>query len=95
MSFLFITIIMPSLMIIGTAHVIDLSSPLEGYIRDFEPTTVALELDRERWFALQTNTKSTNAPFFLKILSNIQKYCLLYTSPSPRDTLLSRMPSSA
>ena len=23
------------------------------------------------------------------------KYCLLYTSPSPRDTLLSRMPSSA
>ena len=22
-------------------------------------------------------------------------YCLLYTSPSPRDTLLSRMPSSA
>ena len=36
MSFLFITIIMPSLMIIGTAHVIDLSSPLEGYIRDFE-----------------------------------------------------------
>ena len=23
------------------------------------------------------------------------KFCLLYTSPSPRDTLLSRMPSSA
>ena len=23
------------------------------------------------------------------------RYCLLYTSPSPRDTLLSRMPSSA
>ena len=23
------------------------------------------------------------------------KYCLLYTSPSPRDGLLSRMPSSA
>ena len=24
-----------------------------------------------------------------------QKFCLLYTSPSPRDGLLSRMPSSA
>ena len=24
-----------------------------------------------------------------------KKYCLLYTSPSPRDCLLSRMPSSA
>lgn len=88
MSFLFITIIMPSLMIIGTAHVIDLSSPLEGYIRDFEPTTVALELDRERWFALQTNTKSTNAPFFLKILSNIQKYLGDYFGSSPGSEML-------
>ena len=26
---------------------------------------------------------------------NIAKGCLLYTSPSPRDGLLSRMPSSA
>ena len=25
----------------------------------------------------------------------LYKYCLLYTSPSPRDGLLSRMPSSA
>ena len=27
--------------------------------------------------------------------SNLSKHCLLYTSPSPRDGLLSRMPSSA
>ena len=27
--------------------------------------------------------------------SNLQRICLLYTSPSPRDGLLSRMPSSA
>ena len=26
---------------------------------------------------------------------NLDKICLLYTSPSPRDGLLSRMPSSA
>ena len=27
--------------------------------------------------------------------AELQKVCLLYTSPSPRDGLLSRMPSSA
>ena len=35
-------------------------------------------------------------PYFLE--GNIDEagtYCLLYTSPSPRDGLLSRMPSSA
>ena len=30
-----------------------------------------------------------------KILGHHLKVCLLYTSPSPRDGLLSRMPSSA
>ena len=29
------------------------------------------------------------------IISEIPNICLLYTSPSPRDGLLSRMPSSA
>ena len=29
------------------------------------------------------------------IMLEMAKDCLLYTSPSPRDTLLSRMPSSA
>ena len=28
-------------------------------------------------------------------LNNLTRSCLLYTSPSPRDGLLSRMPSSA
>ncbi len=30
-----------------------------------------------------------------KLLKNGVRICLLYTSPSPRDGLLSRMPSSA
>ena len=29
------------------------------------------------------------------IFDKLQSYCLLYTSPSPRDATLSRMPSSA
>ena len=32
---------------------------------------------------------------FLKGLIDLKSICLLYTSPSPRDGLLSRMPSSA
>ena len=35
-----------------------------------------------------------NPPRYLKLLELV-KGCLLYTSPSPRDGLLSRMPSSA
>ena len=30
-----------------------------------------------------------------KVLKKLSKACLLYTSPSPRDATLSRMPSSA
>ena len=33
----------------------------------------------------------TNKPFN----TSVEEVCLLYTSPSPRDGLLSRMPSSA
>ena len=32
---------------------------------------------------------------FKDLLEELDKVCLLYTSPSPRDGLLSRMPSSA
>ena len=42
--------------------------------------------------------KDLELKLFLKLLDNLQdslSTCLLYTSPSPRDGLLSRMPSSA
>ena len=41
------------------------------------------------WFS---STETTVMRFHPTLLSNI---CLLYTSPSPRDATLSRMPSSA
>ena len=44
----------------------------------------AMDLDEQRWPPKQ-------AQWWI----NSQKDCLLYTSPSPRDGLLSRMPSSA
>ena len=79
---------MSSLMIIGTAHVIDLSSSLEVYIRDFDPTCIALELDRERWIALQTNSQSSGGPFFLRLLSRIQKHLGDSFGSSPGSEML-------
>ena len=32
---------------------------------------------------------------FKNVFTGLEKSCLLYTSPSPRDATLSRMPSSA
>ena len=46
----------------------------------------------EPFSALDTITKSNIHKWYLNIMTHI---CLLYTSPSPRDGLLSRMPSSA
>ena len=51
-------------------------------------------------FPLNTNSKEINSNFEenkkVVIAGRIMsRSCLLYTSPSPRDGLLSRMPSSA
>ena len=40
-------------------------------------------------------TNSICTPSRAAILTGTYNHCLLYTSPSPRDGLLSRMPSSA
>ncbi len=79
---------MSSLMIIGTAHVIDLSFPLEGYIREFNPDSIALELDRDRWFALQSKTQVSGGPVFLRILSRIQKHLGESFGSSPGSEML-------
>ena len=65
---------MPDLMLIGTAHVIDLSLPLEKHIRNFNPDLVALELDKQRWYALKANKKHTQGPVYLRLLASLQKY---------------------
>ena len=46
----------------------------------------------------RTPAKAENAQSFLQFDRHgdvLDNFCLLYTSPSPRDGLLSRMPSSA
>eukprot|EP01016_Furgasonia_blochmanni_P010928 TRINITY_DN1475_c0_g1_i10.p2 TRINITY_DN1475_c0_g1~~TRINITY_DN1475_c0_g1_i10.p2 ORF type:complete len:305 (-),score=133.14 TRINITY_DN1475_c0_g1_i10:102-1016(-) len=58
-----------------------------------------LEIDQARrpdWRSLQPRADKTVPPAAAQpFQAQPNKFCLLYTSPSPRDGLLSRMPSSA
>ena len=47
-----------------------------------------------RWIVTASRNR-TGKTIALKLASELMDACLLYTSPSPRDGLLSRMPSSA
>ena len=50
----------------------------------------------QNWYpAVEYETKNTRENVGLFDLTAFSKYCLLYTSPSPRDVNRSRMPSSA
>ena len=55
------------------------------------------EMNYEEIFrAIQLNNQSLDNPYEdIENLQILNSNCLLYTSPSPRDGLLSRMPSSA
>ena len=54
-------------------------------------------IDFGNWTLLGKTLDRTKASIFdAPVISTNKKYlCLLYTSPSPRDATLSRMPSSA
>ena len=79
---------MLNLMLIGTAHVIDLKTPLEIYIREFEPEAIALELDRERWLALNSGNKRSSGPVFVRALARLQEYLGDAFGSSPGSEML-------
>ena len=54
-------------------------------------TNLAVEAAKKSFSAWWNISKEKK----LELLNNLLNICLLYTSPSPRDGLLSRMPSSA
>ena len=62
----------------------------------FEEVSGPLVMERvyKRYMPVDKGGGSPNTETLRAAKANI-KYCLLYTSPSPRDGLLSRMPSSA
>ena len=54
-------------------------------------------VNQQQRIDILVNNAGNNIPeHFTKVKTkNMEYFCLLYTSPSPRDGLLSRMPSSA
>ena len=54
------------------------------------------EGETEEWYVVDYKSTASNAEITTGLfMEDIYKGCLLYTSPSPRDPHLSRMPSSA
>src|SRR5665647_3207176 len=64
---------------------------LSRYVQETQKVMLVTDIDIKNWFP-------RISPFFImdrrKFLA-VYESCLLYPSPSPRDGLLSRMPSSA
>ena len=62
----------------------------QGIKKGIENTNYLLKSKNKKFILtiFEKRVSNKEIPFFMK-------FCLLYTSPSPRDGLLSRMPSSA
>ena len=74
--------------------------PISEYLNWFNTLPAALQSQvNQHWGQPQDNFMAVNRDgtdyFVLPRYRNGNMFCLLYTSPSPRDGLLSRMPSSA
>ena len=75
----------------------DIRSPIDG----FEPETILVQsLGVGQWLKRGIAERlgiaaNLNLKLPAHFLWDLYQSCLLYTSPSPRDGLLSRMPSSA
>ena len=67
---------------------------LHGYSLQFKFTFGCSELDNKNWAVDFGGLKPLKA-WLEDMFDHKLCICLLYTSPSPRDGLLSRMPSSA
>ena len=71
------------------------SNALNSKSENFEAVSIALRHLLEAMTALKdVESPEDREPLFEKSLTSIY-FCLLYTSPSPRDLSTSRMPSSA
>ena len=69
-----------------------------GYSKHEVINKINFRLKQNEWIGIigaNGSGKSTLLKGVLKFIPTLYGDCLLYTSPSPRDATLSRMPSSA
>ena len=82
-------------------EVVDMVKPLAQ--RTFRPGVIGgvggfgglFHLDPNKWKNPVLVSGTDGVGTKLKLAYELEKHCLLYTSPSPRDLSTSRMPSSA
>ena len=68
-------------------------APAEVYVEDPFPYKVRDKEALQRY--MEADEKLNSIDLKIRYYDVMLKFCLLYTSPSPRDATLSRMPSSA
>jgi len=80
---------------ISTLSVTQIRQLIDGNISTVELDPADFGISGTSINELKSGDAITNAGILRDILTGKDKGCLLYTSPSPRDATLSRMPSSA
>ena len=75
------------ILMVGSCEVVSSTRPSDRNVR------TACTNGRDEWYSEEFMAKLTDAE--LRFVVMHEGYCLLYTSPSPRDRTRSRMPSSA
>ena len=81
-----------SLMLANTMSLGPKIDEVRSTILDFKPN---LGFITETWLRDTISGNHLHIPGYSQLVNKPTRGCLLYTSPSPRDGLLSRMPSSA
>ena len=74
---------------------LDVNGYVSGIGQYNDGTTSQFAVRADRFYIADPNNKVASTPFQVVNGKTVIRDCLLYTSPSPRDGLLSRMPSSA
>ena len=75
--------------------VVKRSSNTQVVLKSVQQVVIAMKLWLGRKSAAEANWQVASLASIIELVGKIETSCLLYTSPSPRDATLSRMPSSA
>lgn len=76
------------IVLLGTGHVFDLEAAVQDEIRSRSPGVVALELDPDRYRALQADDREPQGPLFYRALARFQQGMAERYGVQPGDEML-------